>query len=85
MLGQQGPATFARQLFEHLADVRSTDADLYLAKVIAELFELSPITREHVSDLILVELSEELHRRGNPGRETARMVAEIQRDWMWRS
>jgi hypothetical protein len=81
MTERHPPDALARQLFEHLAEVHGTDADLYLAKVIAELFELSPIAREHVSDLILVELSEELCRRGRAGREAARVVAEVQRDW----
>jgi hypothetical protein len=62
--------------------VHGTDADLYASRVVAELCELSPVVREHLSDLILVELVQELHRRGNPGREAARLVAEVQRDWM---
>ena len=77
------PAIFAHQLFAHLAFVHGeADADVYLARVIAELFELSPITREHISDLLLADLTEELHRRGQPGREAAQMVAEVQREWM---
>jgi len=76
------PATFAYQLFEHLADVHGdAAANLYLARVVAELFELSPILREHISDLILAELVEELCRRRQAGREVARAVAEVQRDW----
>lgn len=75
------PAAFARQLFGRLAEVHGTGADLYLAKVIAELFELSPIALEHISDLLLVEVTEELCRRGEPGRDAALMVAEVQRDW----
>ena len=76
------PGTFAHRLFEHLTTVHGTDADLYASRVVAELCELSPVVREHLSDLILVELVQELHRRGNPGREAARLVAEVQRDWM---
>lgn len=76
------PGAFARQLFGHLADVHGdVNADLYLARVIAELCELSPVAREHIVDLVLGELTEDLHRRGQPGREAARMVAEVQRDW----
>ena len=75
------PTSFARQLFEHLAGAHGTDTDLYLAKVIAELFELSPIALEHISDLLLADLTEELHRRAEPGRDAARMVGEVQRDW----
>jgi hypothetical protein len=41
------PASFARQLFEHLAEVHGTDADLYASRVVAELFELSPQLREY--------------------------------------
>ena len=76
------PGTFAYQLFEHLADVHGdAEADLYLARVIADLFELSPIVREHVSDLILADLTEELHRHGQPGRDASRLVGEVQRHW----
>ena len=76
------PGTFANQLFEHLADVHGdAEADLYLARVIADLFELSPIVREHVSDLILADLTEELHRHGQPGRDASRLVGEVQRHW----
>ena len=77
-----GPDTFAYQLFEHLAVVHGdAEADLYLARVVAELFELSPIVREHVSDLILADLTEELHRHGQPGRDAFRLVGEVQRHW----
>ena len=76
------PATFAHGLFAHLAFVHSeADADLYASRVVAELFELSPIAREHISDLLLADLTEELHRRGEAGRDAARLVGEIQRDW----
>jgi hypothetical protein len=74
---------YANQIFTHVSHEHAdmTDLGLYLARVIAELLELSPVAREHVSDLILVELTEELHRRGWPGRNAARMVGEVQRDW----
>lgn len=76
------PGTFACQLLEHVADVHGdADADLYASRVVAELFELSPIVREHVSDLILTDLTEELHRRGQPGRDAARMVSQVQTFW----
>ena len=75
------PATFAYQLLEHLADVHGdAAADLYLARVVAELFELSPITREHViSDLFFVELAEELGRRGEE--DAVRAMLEVQTYW----
>jgi hypothetical protein len=75
------PGAFAHQLFQHLAEVHGTDADVYLAHVIAELCELSPILREHLIDFVLVELVEELHQRGKPGVDAARIVAEVQHDW----
>ena len=78
--GRPDPATFARQLFEHLAEVHGdANADLYLAKVIAELFELSPIALEHFSDLFFVELTEELSRCGEEG--AMRAVLEVQTLW----
>jgi hypothetical protein len=83
MTERQPPDALARQLFEHIATVHGdANADLYLAKVVAELFELSPILREHLIDFVLVELVEELHQRGKPGVDAAREVAEVQRDWM---
>jgi hypothetical protein len=76
------PGTFAYQLFEHLADVHGdAEADLYLARVVAELFELSPIVREHVSDLILADLTGGLHRHGRAGKDAARMAGVVQRHW----
>jgi hypothetical protein len=50
-------------------------------KVIAEILELSPGAKEHISDLVLVELVEELHHRGQPGRDASRLVGEVQRHW----
>ena len=77
------PATFAHELFAHLAFVHGeADADLYASRVVAELCELSPIVREHISDLILADLTEELHRRGKAGRDAAQLVGEVQRDWI---
>ena len=77
------PATLARELFEVAVNMRGdADADMYLSKVVAELFELSPIVRETVSDLYTVELVESLHQHGEPGRDAARMVGVVQRDWM---
>lgn len=80
---RQLPDTFAYQLLEHVGHVHGDEnADLYLARVVAELFELSPIVREHVSDLIIADLSEELHRHGQAGKDAARVVGVVQRDWM---
>ena len=74
------PETFGYQLFEHIGDLHGDEnADLYLARVVAELFELSPILREHVSDLIIADLTEELHRRGQP--DAAKAVLEVQTRW----
>jgi len=74
--------TFAYQLFEQVAEVHSESAaDLYLARTVERLFDMSPGLGELMSDLLLAELSEELYRRGAPGREAARMVAEVQRTW----
>lgn len=76
------PETFALQLAERVAVQQAdADVDLYLARTVARLFEMSPGLREHISDLLLTELSEALHRRGRPGREAARMVAVVQREW----
>lgn len=57
------------------------EADLYLARGVAEHFELSSIVREHISDLTLADLTEELHRRGRAGKDASRMVGEVQHHW----
>jgi hypothetical protein len=76
------PETFALQLAERVeVQQAGADVDLYLARTVERLFEMSPGLREHISDLLLADLSEELYRRGWPGRNAARMVAEVQRDW----
>lgn len=81
--GRVDPEAFALQLAEHVADVHGeAGAGLFLARVTSELLETNPGLREHVSDLLLTDLTEELCRRGDAGREAARMVAEVQRDWM---
>jgi hypothetical protein len=80
MTQKQGAEMFAYQVFEHVANVHGdAEADLYLARVIAELFELSPIVREHISDLFFADLTEELHRHSQ--RDAAQMVSVVQRDW----
>ncbi len=83
MAEKQPSDTFAYQLFEYVSDLHGdAEADLYVSRVVAELFELSPIVREHVSDLIIADLSEELHRHGQAGKDAARMLGVVQRDWM---
>ena len=74
--------TFALELAERVEIQQAgADIDLYLARAVERLFEMSPGLREHISDLLLAELSQALHRRGAPGREAARMVAVVQREW----
>ncbi len=76
------PATLARELFETAVSMcGNADADLFLARVISEVLEASPVAREHISDLVLVDLVEALHRHGEPGRDAARMVGVVQRHW----
>jgi hypothetical protein len=80
VVDKQPAGTFAHELFAHISYVHGdVDADLYISKVVAELFELSPIVREHISDLILVELTEELSRRGQG--DAVRAVLEVQTHW----
>lgn len=74
------PELFAYQLFAHTSYVHGdADADLYLARVVSELFELSPILLEHVSDLFFADLTEELGRRGQ--QDAVWAVLKVQRDW----
>ena len=81
MAGQQDARDYARQIYEQVANEYAdpTDLALYLAKVIAEILELSPGAREHISDFVIAELVEELARHGEE--EAVRAVLMAQRDW----
>ncbi len=78
---QQNAREHANQIFAHAAGEHADTADLglYLAKVTAELFEMSPGAREHISDLLIADLCQELDRRGEG--EAMRSVLVVQRDW----
>jgi hypothetical protein len=59
--------TFAYQLSEHIADrVGDEHADAYLAEVVGELMLLCPGLRNHLSDVLLTELKEEIAKREDP-------------------
>jgi hypothetical protein len=79
--GMQDAPSYARQIYEQVAGEYADAADLglYLARVVAELFEMSPGAREHISDLVIAEHVEELSRRGEE--EAMRAVLRVQRDW----
>ena len=81
MAEKEDARAYARQIYEQVADKHadSDDADLYLAKLIAELFEMSPGAREHISDLLIADLCEELGGRGEE--DAMRAVLKVQRDW----
>ena len=77
----QDARAYANEIFTQVsneyADTR--DLGLYLAKVIAELFELSTGAREHISDFLIADLCLELSRRGEE--EAMHAVLKVQRDW----
>jgi hypothetical protein len=79
MTEKQDASVYANQIFAHVADEHADTTDLYLAKLIAELFEMSPGAREHISDFLVADLCEELARRGEE--EAMRAVLVVQRDW----
>ena len=81
MASMQDARDYARQIYEQVADVYAdpTDLGLYLAKVVAELFELSPGAKEHISDFLIADLCEQLGMRGEE--EAMRAVLKVQRDW----
>jgi hypothetical protein len=73
------PETVAVTLAEHAHDTEP-EPQTFLARVVAELFEAEPGVREHISDLFFVELTEELHRRGEG--DAVRAVLEVQNHWV---
>ena len=55
--------TFAHQLAEHVTDlVGDENADAYLRGFLDELLNLEPGLRQHVSDLVIGDLKEEISR-----------------------
>jgi hypothetical protein len=79
--GQQDARDYANEIFAHVSHEHTdtTDVGLYLARVVAELFEISPGAREHISDFLIADLCEELGKRGEV--EAMRAVLAVQRDW----
>jgi hypothetical protein len=79
--GMQDARTYACQIFEQVAAEHAdpTDLGLYLAKAIAEILELSPGAREHISDLFIADLCEEFGRHGEE--EAMRAVLKVQSRW----
>ena len=80
MTKMQDARAYANEIFTQVsneyADTR--DLDLYLAKVIAALFELSTGAREHISDFLIADLCQELGRLGEE--RAMRAVLMVQRD-----
>lgn len=81
MPAQQDAREHANQIFVHVAGEHA-DADdvaLYLAHMVAALFELSPITRVQITDFVIADLVAELGRRSEEN--AMRAVLAVQRDW----
>jgi hypothetical protein len=78
---KQDARAYANEIFTHVnhENPDTTDLGVFLAKVIAELLELSPGAREHISDFLIVDLCEELGRRGH--QDAVRVVLEVQSHW----
>jgi hypothetical protein len=55
------------------------DPDTRLIRFVGEVMECYPAVRQHFSDLLMEELTEELHRRG--AKDAAQLVQEINQDW----
>ena len=74
------PGIFAYQLCEHVADVEGDEhAQEYLIEVVGEIMLLEPGLREHFAGALLVDLVEELIRRGSA--ICAKRVTEIAEHW----
>ena len=81
MPAQQDAREYANQIFMHVAgkDADSDDVALYLAHMVAALFELSPIARVHITDFVIADLVAELAIRSEEN--AVRAVLTVQRDW----
>ena len=74
------PGDFAYGLVEHVADVEGDEnAQAYLIEVLDEVMLLEPGLREHFAGALLVDLVEELMRRGSA--ICAKRVTEIAEHW----
>ncbi|MDP9477978.1 MAG: hypothetical protein M3R38_20235 [Actinomycetota bacterium] len=59
------PETFAYTLTEHLADEHGGDAEEYLFRVVAEVFELEPSIRQRFTSSVLEDFTEEAAALGH--------------------
>ena len=76
------PETMALTFSEHVADTEA-DPDGYLAAFAEELLTLEPALRQHLSDLLLTDLKEEIVRRDDSkySHATVRLIEDIEQDW----
>ena len=78
------PETLAYQLSETVADHEGDErAQEYLVRFTDELLTLDPGLKEHLSDLLLTELKEEVARRedSHHAHATVELISQIEQDW----
>ncbi len=81
---RQDAGTFAYTLVEHIADVEGDEnAQAYLVEMVEEIMLLDPGVREHLSDLLLTELKEEIARceDSRHSRAVVGLIEQIENDW----
>jgi hypothetical protein len=81
MPAQKDAREYANQIFVHVAgeDADSDDVAVYLAHMVAALFELSPMAKVHITDFVIADLVAGLASRSEEN--AVRAVLEIQNHW----
>lgn len=75
------PETMALTLSEHVAD-QEPDPDAYLRRFLDELLTLEPGLRQHVSDLVIGDLKEEIARDDTPFAAACRnAIVNVEERW----
>ncbi len=72
------PETFAYTLVEHLADEHGDDAEEYLFRVLAEVFELEPGIRQRFTSSVLEDFVEEAVALGH---DVVGVVEAVEEKW----
>jgi hypothetical protein len=82
MAERMDPETLAYTMSEAIADQES-DPNAYLRRFLEELLTLEPDLRQHVSDLLIAELKEEVARREDSrhAHATVTLIERIEDTW----
>ncbi|MDP9480790.1 MAG: hypothetical protein M3R38_34860 [Actinomycetota bacterium] len=75
---RQDPETFAYALTEHLVDEHGDDAEEYLFRVLAEVFELEPGILQRFTSSVLEDFTEEAAALGH---DVVGVVEAVEEKW----